>query len=97
MPDFPAIGKALSDLGGWTAFLTLVVVIAVTGAKRVWVWGWMFDRLEKRADTSDTQAERNADSLATMSDSYAVMARSYDRLERDYDTLSGRRVNRDAT
>ena len=95
--DFPAIGKALSDLGGWAAFLSLVVAVAVGGLRRWWVFGWIYDRERADRQTSDTQAERNAESLKTMADSYSVMARSYDRLERDYDTLSSRRVNRDAT
>ena len=97
MPDFPAIGKALSDLGGWAAFLALVVAIGVGGMRRWWVFGWIYDRERSDRLTSDTQADRNAESLKTMSDSYTVMARSYDRLERDYDALAGRRVNRDAT
>lgn len=93
--DWLAIGKAISDVGGWAAFLALVALIAITGARRIWVWGWMYDRAEKRADTSDTQAERNADSLEASSNAFDLLAKSYDRLERDYDRLAARRVNDD--
>ena len=93
--DWLAVGKALSDLGGWAAFLALVALIAVAGARRGWVWGWMYERAERRAETSDTQAERNADALEAASKSIAVLAQSYDRLERDYERLSSGRVNRD--
>lgn len=104
--DFIAIGKAISDLGGWAAFLALVVVIAMSGARRIWVWGWIFDRTEKRAETSDTQAERNAESLTTsagahaetakavrdLAESFKVMARSYDRIDVRIEALERRRV-----
>jgi hypothetical protein len=93
--DWLAIGKAISDIGGWAAFLALVVLIAVGGVRRWWVYGWVYDRAEKRAETSDTQAERNAESLEASSAAFDVMAKSYDRLERDYDRLAGGRVNRD--
>ncbi len=90
-----AIGKALSDLGGWAAFLVLIVVIAVGGFRRWWVFGWMFDRSEDARKTSDTQAERNADSLEASSKAFDVMAKSYDRLERDIERIASGRVNRE--
>lgn len=41
-----AIAKALSDLGGWTAFLALVVAIAVGLWRRWWVPGFLYVELE---------------------------------------------------
>jgi hypothetical protein len=93
--DFIAIGKAIADIGGWAAFLALVALIAITGARRGWVWGWMYDRSEKAREISDTQAERNAESLETSSKALDGMAKSYDRLERDFDRLASGRVNRE--
>jgi len=89
------VGRAILDAGGWAAFLGLGALIAFTGARRGWVFGWMWERLEKRAETAETQAERNADSLDTLAQSYEVMARSYDRLERDFDRIAAGRVNRE--
>ena len=85
-----AIGKALSDLGGWAAFLALVVLIAVTGYRRGWVYGWIFERSEKARETSDTQAERNAQSLESMAQSFAVMAKSLDRMESSVERIEHR-------
>jgi hypothetical protein len=93
--DWIAIGRAISDAGGWAAFLALIVLLGVGLMRRWWVPGWLFDRLEARAEKSDTQAERNADSLAASSEAFGVMAKSYDRLERDFDRLAAGRVNRD--
>lgn len=93
--DWIAIGRAISDAGGWAAFLALIVLIGVGGLRRWWVFGWMYDRQETRAEKSDTQAERNADALAASSEAFGVMAKSYDRLERDFDRLASGRVNRD--
>ena len=75
--------------------VALVILIGIGGYRRWWVWGWMYDREKSRADTSDTQAERNAESLEVMAKSYEVMARSYDRLDDAHRPT--RRVNRDAT
>lgn len=93
--DPVAIAKSIADLGGWGAFLALVVLIGIGLMKRWWVMGWMYDRLEARAEKSDIQAERNDEALKTSSDAYSVMAKAYDRLERDLDRLSSRSVKRD--
>jgi len=92
--DLIAIGKAIADLGGWAAFLTVIVAIGVALLRRWWVPGWVFDREVARADKSDTQAERNAESLETSSEAYGVMAKSYDRLERDVERLTDALVKR---
>lgn len=40
--DFPAIGRALSDLGGFALFITTVVV-SVVGLHRQWIVpGWIY-------------------------------------------------------
>ena len=86
--DFLALGKAIADIGGWAAFFGLMALLAAGGIRRWWVFGWMYDRIEARAEKSDTQAERNAESLEAMS-------RTVERLERDIAALSPRRVNRE--
>lgn len=81
--DWLAVGKAISDIGGWAAFLGLIVLIAIAGMRRWWVFGWMYDRSEAAREASDNQAERNSDSLASQSKAIEGLATSYDRLERD--------------
>lgn len=100
--DLIALAKSLSDLGGWAVVLVIGVVILVGGARRWWVFGWIFDRLEKRAETSDTQTERltaafegQAKTLTDLAESFKVMARSYDRIENRLDALERRRVKDD--
>lgn len=107
--DFIGIGKALSDLGGWAAFLALIVAIAVGGVRRWWVFGWIFDRLEARNAVTETQAERNADALTDQSvahtevakavrdlaDSLKAMARSYDRIDVRLEALERGGVKRE--
>lgn len=90
-----AIGKALGDLGGWAAFLALIATIGLGGIRRWWVFGWMYDRLETRAEKAETIAERNAESLESSSKAFEVMGRSYDRLERDVERIASDRVKRD--
>lgn len=79
----------------------LIIVIILGGYRRWWVWGWMYDREVERANTADTQAERNAEalekqthSLASQAQSYEVMARSYDRLDPFTDGPTRRRSPR---
>lgn len=90
-----AIAKSLLDLGGWGAFVVVVVVIGIGGVRRWWTFGWVFDREAKGHDTADTQAERNAESIRSLTDSFAVMARSYDKLEQRVDRLASGRVKND--
>ena len=99
--DWVKLGQTLLDAGGWAAFLSLVIVMAVGGYRRWWVWGWLWQRSEDRADKSDTQAERNAEALeklgaasAEQAKAFSVMARSYDRMELRLEALERRRVNR---
>jgi len=93
--DWLALGKALSDIGGWAAFLALAVLILIGGFRRWWVWGWMYDRTESRAERAEVQAERNAASIESQTRAFEVMAKTYDRLERDVDRLASGRVNRE--
>ena len=74
--DFLELGKAIVDIGGWAAFFALMALLAIGGVRRWWVFGWMYDRLEARAEKSDIQAERNAESLA-------VLTRAVQSLEQD--------------
>jgi hypothetical protein len=65
--DFIAIGKALADLGGWSAFLVLSVALAVSVIKGWLVPGRYFDREVARGDKAETQATRNAEALEALS------------------------------
>lgn len=88
--DWLAVGKAVSDVGGWAAFLALVALVAVTGLKGKWVFGWMYDRAEARGEKSDIQVDRNTKALETSSEAFELLAKSYDRLELDYARLEAR-------
>lgn len=81
--DFLALGKAIADIGGWAAFFALMALLAIGGQRRWWVFGWMYDRVEARAEKSDVQAERNAESLE-------LMTKTVERLERDFEALARR-------
>ena len=68
MPDPVAIGKALVDLGGWTAFVIGVVAFAFAIVRGYLVPGFVYKREVARADTATTQAERNADAIEDLTD-----------------------------
>lgn len=46
MAEWLGIGQALSDAGGWAAFLTLVVLIGIGLWRRWWVPGFWHSELE---------------------------------------------------
>lgn len=95
----PLTPEQIAAAGPWAVLVAILVagIVALCGliVKRLLVPGWMYDRSEARAEKSDTQAERNADSLADLAESYKVMARLYDRIELRLERLEGREVNRD--
>lgn len=72
MPS-PELAKALSDLGGFALFLLVVVVAAVGLYRGWWVPGWVYRQEREARLVAETQASRNAESLAAMSK--AVRAR----------------------
>lgn len=47
MPD-PQLVDQLVRAGGWALFLTTVIVIAITGVRGDWVFGWIYRRSEER-------------------------------------------------
>jgi len=67
VPFDPAAIKQLADAGGWTVAIAEAIVIAVLllrgGAKRWWVFGWLYDRAIERAEKAETQLERTVDAL----------------------------------
>lgn len=66
--DPVTLGQTLADLGGWAAFVVVVVAAAVTLFRGLWVPGFVYRREIDRADKATTQAERNADALEDLTD-----------------------------
>jgi len=65
MPS-PELAKALVDIGGFALFLLTVSIIAIGLYRQWWVPGWVY-RLEREArEKAETQATRNAESLAAL-------------------------------
>lgn len=78
--DPVALGKALSDAGGWAAFLAVVILIAVGSLKRTrwWVPGWLYEDERNQRDISDTQSERTTDALEAQAKAYTTLARDHE-------------------
>jgi len=72
--DPTVIGKALVDVGGWTAFVIAVVAAAIAIIRGDLIPGFVYRREVARADVATTQAERNADSLEDLTDLLANRA-----------------------
>jgi cytoskeletal protein RodZ len=89
--DFPAIGRALSDLGGFALFLATVVFGMVALWKRQVVMGWYAERLEARNATLEVQNERNIATIAQLTESNASLGRTVDSQQRTIDALAWRR------
>lgn len=66
MPDIPALAKTLSDLGGWAAFLTVVIVAGLGFVKGWIVPGRYWDREVARADKAEVIATRNAEAVEAL-------------------------------
>lgn len=88
--DFPAIGRALSDLGGFALFLATVVFGVVALWKRQIVMGWYVERIEARNATLEVQNERNIGTIAQLTEANAAQGRTIDSQQRTIDALSGR-------
>lgn len=63
MPD-PEVIDALVRAGGWTLFVTTIVVIAITGVRGVWVFGWIHKRVEERQTKIEAALEKMLDLIA---------------------------------
>jgi hypothetical protein len=62
----PELARQLVDLGGWTACVFLVALILVGLFREWWVPGWLYRREREAREVSETQAERNAASIAAL-------------------------------
>ena len=80
MPISPDLLKALSDLGGTTLFVGVVIVAAIGLYRQWWVPGWLF-RAEREARL---RAEREAKAnSATVSRLTMALARERQRRHTD--------------
>lgn len=79
MPDIPALAKTLSDLGGWAAFL-VVVIAAGFGFVKGWIVpGRYFDREVARGDKAEAAAAKNAEVLERLTMSVEAVMKDRDR------------------
>ena len=75
--------------GGAVVMVVAMVIFAIVGlARKWWVPGWLWERSEARAEKSDIQAERNAESIE-------VMAKAHDRIAQRLDSIASGRVKHD--
>lgn len=81
----PLTPEQIAAAGPWAVLVAVLIAAVVSGfvllVKKTWVPGWIFEESETQRVKSDTQAERNADSIASLGESFKVMSRSYDRLD----------------
>lgn len=76
------LAKSIQDLG-LAGIIVLIVLVATIGAARQWyVFGWLYRQEREARITAETQAVRNAESLAKSSEAYAELARAYTDLTR---------------
>jgi predicted MFS family arabinose efflux permease len=89
--DPVAIGKALSDAGGWAAFLVVVIVIAVGSMRRLrwWVPGWIYDDERNNRTISDTQSQRTTAALEELARAFRQMTNDLAAMARTDESLRG--------
>lgn len=54
----PEVAKTIYEGGGWVALIFLVGVIAVTGIRKVWVFGWIYEKSEARSDRLEAALDK---------------------------------------
>ncbi len=89
--DPVAVGKALSDAGGWAAFLALVILIGIGSLKRFrfWVPGWLYEDERTQRAISETQSERTTQALEEQAKAFTSMARELQGMARVDESLRG--------
>lgn len=71
------LARSIQDLG-LAGIIVLIALVAVIGAARQWyVFGWIYRQERDARITAETQAVRNAESLAKSSEAYAELAHAY--------------------
>lgn len=65
--DFPAVGRALADIGGWSAFL-VVVIVATVGliVRQWWVPGWVYRREVEARERAEAEVTRLTRTVARL-------------------------------
>jgi hypothetical protein len=89
--DPVAIGKALSDAGGWAAFLAVVILIGIGSLKRFrfWVPGWLYEDERAQRAISEIQAERTIEALEEQAKAFTAMSRELQVMSRTDESLRG--------
>jgi hypothetical protein len=67
--------EQLSDAGGWAIFAFSVFAAAIGLVRRWWVPGWIYALEQEQRAKAETQAERNAESLARLARAADVNSR----------------------
>lgn len=88
MLDFPAIGRSLSDLGGFALFLVAVVVAVVGLFRRQVVMGWVYDRLDGLLTLLTTQLDRTTKVSEEQSAVIAAQQRTIESQQRTIEAMS---------
>lgn len=81
------LAQSIQDLGLAGIIVLIVVVAAVGLAKQVWVPGWIYRQERDARIVSDTQAVRNAESLAKSSEAYVELSGAFTALSKSYNDL----------
>ena len=81
------LASSIQDLG-LAGMLILVSVVAVIGSAKGWfVFGWIYRQEREARITAETQAVRNAESLAKASEAYIELSKSYSEIAKSYADL----------
>lgn len=72
----PEEAQQLVDLGSTVMLVLLVILIGVGLFREWWVPGWLYRRERTAREVADTQAERNATSLAAIAKALSRERRS---------------------
>jgi len=81
------LAQSIQDLG-LAGMLILGVVVSLVGAARGWyVFGFIYRQEREARITAETQAVRNAESLAKSSEAYVELSASYAVLAKSYSDL----------
>lgn len=81
------LAKSIQDLGLAGIIVLLVVVAAVGLARQWWVPGWIYRQERDARIVSDTQAVRNAESLAKSAEAYAELSTALADLSKAFTEL----------
>lgn len=78
------LAKSIQDLGLAGIIVLMVLVLVFGGARQLWVWGWTYRQERETRIVAETQAVRNAESIATSNESYAELAKAFTELSKAF-------------